>query len=303
MTTLIFSTSKDLYPELVTAAEHLGGDVVAAVLGPLASEADGIAPGASKVLTASGPGVDELESGAVASALGQLVEQTGATTVLVGGNRRGKETAPRLSARLGAAYIVTALDVTDEGNFKRKFLGGKTLATEHPETETVVATIAPHAFDPATGDSPAPEDAGISTEAGAVERVGLKQRDSSGVDIEQAEIVVAFGRGVKDEDDMQQIFDLAEAIGGEVGCTRPIAADLHWLGDDRWIGLSGKVVKPKVYLACGISGQIQHLAGCRDADTIVVINTDKSAPFFEHADYGLVGDLYKIVPELTKQLS
>ncbi|MDX1611418.1 MAG: electron transfer flavoprotein subunit alpha/FixB family protein, partial [Candidatus Thermoplasmatota archaeon] len=148
--------------------------------------------------------------------------------------------------------------------------------------------------------SPAPEDAGITIDAGGVSRVEMKQHESEGVDIEKADIVVAFGRGVKDEDDMQLVFDLAEAMGGEVGCTRPIAADLHWLGDDRWIGLSGKVVKPKLYIAAGISGQIQHLAGCRDSDTIVVINTDENAPFFEHCDYGLVGDLYDLVPALTK---
>lgn len=300
MTTLIFATEKGLFGELVAAAQVLGGDIVAAALGPVADETDGLAPGATKVLTVKGGGLDSFDAGATAAALAALVESMGASRVLVGGNRRGKEIAPRLAAKLGAAYVVTANAVNEDGTFERKYLGGRTLATEKPATEKVVATIAPHSFEPATGDSPAAEDAGISPEAALAERVSLKERETAGVNIEEADIVVAFGRGIKKKEDMDMVFDLAKALGGEVGCTRPIAADLHWLGDDRWIGLSGKVVKPKLYLAIGISGQIQHLAGCRDAGTIVVVNTDKNAPFFEHADYGVVGDLYKIVPALIK---
>ncbi len=299
MTVLIAATSKDLYPELVTAAKALGEEVVALAIGPLADQADGIAPGADRVLTIGGEDTAYMSETAT-GALAQVAEDLGASTILVGGNRRGKEIAPRLAARLEAAYVAVAIDIDDEGRFKRKYMGGQTVATEEITAETTVATIAPHAFDPASGDSPSPEDAGVSLEEGSVQRTSLEAASSEGVDIEKAEIVVAFGRGVKEEDDMELIFDLAEALGGEVGCTRPIAADLHWLGDDRWIGLSGKVVKPKVYLACGISGQIQHLAGCRDSDTIVVINTDENAPFFEHADYGIVGDLYDLVPALTK---
>lgn len=298
MTTLIFATSRSLYPELVTAAQQREGDIVAVALGSLASEAEGLAPGADRLLTASGGGLDDNLAGDVKAALADIAEDVGATAVLVGGNRRGKEIAPMLAANLGAAYISSALELPD-GSFKRKYMGGRTLATQKPTTERVVATIAPHAFDPTSGDAPSPEDAGITAQEGSVERVSLEAESTEGVDIEDADIVVAFGRGVKEEDDMQLIFDLAEALGGEVGCSRPISADLHWLGDDRWIGLSGKVVTPNVYIACGVSGQIQHLAGCRDSDTIVVINTDKNAPFFEHADYGIVGDLYDVVPALT----
>ena len=300
MTTLIFATEAVLYAELATAAGQLEGDVVAAALGELAGDAGSLAPGASKVLTATGGGLDTLDARATAAALAEIAGNVGAKTVLIGANRRGKEIAPIVAARLSAAYVAVANAVNEDGTFQRKFLGGRTLATEKPETDTVVVTIAPHVFDPSTAAAGAAEDAGITPGAGKVERVGLKARESGAVNIEEADIVVAFGRGVKSKDDMQMVFDLAEALGGEVGCTRPIAADLHWLGDDRWIGLSGKNVKPKLYIAVGASGQIQHLAGCRDAGLIVVINTDKNAPFFEHADYGVVGDLYKVLPALTK---
>lgn len=299
MTTLIFATGRSLYPELVTAAQQREGDVVAAALGPLAGEADGLAPGADRVLTASGGGLDENLAADVKEALAAIADEIGASAVLVGGNRRGKEIAPMLAANLDAAYISSALELPD-GSFKRKYMGGRTMATQKATTDRVVATIAPHAFEPTSGDSPSPEEAGITATEGSVQRVSLDAHETEGVDIEDADIVVAFGRGVKEEDDMQLIFDLAEALGGEVGCSRPISADLHWLGDDRWIGLSGKVVTPKAYIACGVSGQIQHLAGCRDSELIVVINTDKNAPFFEHADYGIVGDLYDVVPALTE---
>lgn len=302
MTVLIFATDASLYPELVTAAEKIGDEIVAAALGPLADEADDLAPGADRTLTASGGGLDEYQTAEVTNALDAIAEDVGADKVLVGGNRRGKEIGPRVAARREAPYIVTTLAI-DDGTFQRKFLGGKTLAKEKPTGDTVVATVAPHSFAPATGDAPAPEDAGLTVEKGRVERVSLEQRDEEGVDIEDADVVVAFGRGVEDEDDMQIMFDLAEALDGVVGCSRPISADLGWLGDDRWIGLSGNVVTPDLYIAAGVSGQIQHLAGCRDSETIVVINTDDNAPFYEHADFGLVGDLYDVCPALTEKLS
>jgi len=301
-TVLIFATDETLYPELVTAAKKIGDEIVAAALGPIADEAGDLAPGADRTLTASGGGLDEYQTAEVTNALDAIAEDVGADKVLVGGNRRGKEIAPRLAARRDAAYVVTALEI-DEGTFRRKFLGGKTLAKEKPTRDSVVATVAPHSFAPATGGAPAPEDAGITVEKGRVERVSLEARGDEGVDIEDADAVVAFGRGVEDEDNMELIFDLAEAMDGVVGCSRPISADLGWLGDDRWIGLSGNVVTPDLYVAAGISGQIQHLSGCRDSETIVVINTDDNAPFFEHADYGLVGDLYDVCPALIEKLS
>jgi electron transfer flavoprotein alpha subunit len=300
VTTLVFATEASLYPELVTAAnQRADGDVVALALGPLADEADDLAPGADRTLTAGGDGLDDVLVSDVKDALAEVADDVGADAVFVGGNRRGKEIAPMLAADLEVGYFASALELPD-GTFKRKYLGGRTLATEEPTTDRVVATIAPHSFDPATGDAPSPEAVDVAGGKGRVERVKLEAESDEGVDIEDAEIVVAFGRGVKEEDDMEQIFDLAEALGGEVGCSRPISADLGWLGDDRWIGLSGNVVTPRLYIACGISGQIQHLSGCRDSETIVVINTDKNAPFFEHADYGIVGDLYEVVPALTE---
>jgi electron transfer flavoprotein alpha subunit len=120
--------------------------------------------------------------------------------------------------------------------------------------------------------------------------------------LEEASTVVAAGRGIKKKDDLKLAFDLAAALGGQVGCSRPLATDLGWLTDEYWIGLSGKEVKPKLYLALGISGQIQHVTGIRNSKVIVAVNTNKDAPIFKVADYGVVQDLYKFVPAFIKEV-
>lgn len=124
---------------------------------------------------------------------------------------------------------------------------------------------------------------------------------SEGVHVEDAEIIVSCGRGLKNKTDIQLITDLAAALKGKtIGCSRPISADLKWLSEDHWIGLSGHKVKPKLYVACGISGQIQHIAGMRDSGVVVAINKDPDALIFKSADYGIVGDLYQVLPKLTE---
>ena len=123
--------------------------------------------------------------------------------------------------------------------------------------------------------------------------------EAAGV-LQDAEIIVSCGRGFKNKEDIKLIEELAEVLKGRtVGCSRPISADLKWLSEDHWIGLSGHKVKPKLYIACGISGQIQHIAGMRDSGIIVAINKDPEALIFKSADYGIVGDLYEVLPKLT----
>jgi len=131
-----------------------------------------------------------------------------------------------------------------------------------------------------------------------VKVLAAKPRAASGVNLEEAEVVVAAGRGFKTKDDLKLAFDLAEALHGQVGCSRPLATDLGWLTDEYWIGLSGKNVRPKLYLGLGVSGQIQHVTGIRNSEVIVAVNSNKDAPIFKVCDYGIVGDLYKVAPAL-----
>lgn len=130
----------------------------------------------------------------------------------------------------------------------------------------------------------------------------VKAKELSGINLEAAEIVVGVGRGFKSRDDLSLAFDLAKLLGGQVGGTRPIAADLKWLPEDAWIGISGKRISPRLYIAVGVSGAPQHMAGVTGSKVIVAINKDKAAPIFKQADYGVVADLYKFLPVLISVL-
>ncbi len=143
-----------------------------------------------------------------------------------------------------------------------------------------------------------------SAEASKVKVIGKKEDKHSDFDLGSALVVVGVGRGFKQQADIKLAEDLSKAFpGGAIGCSRPVAADLKWLGEEHWIGLSGHAIKPKAYIACGVSGQIQHIAGIRGSKLIVAINTNKDAPIFGVADYGIVGDLYQVLPKMTQLLA
>ena len=122
------------------------------------------------------------------------------------------------------------------------------------------------------------------------------------MDITEAKIVVCVGRGVEKKEDVELARELARVLGGEVGCSRPVAEELHWLPEEVYLGISGKKIKPDLYVGVGVSGQIQHVTGIRDTKVIFAINKDENAPIFDAADYGIVGDLYQVVPKLIQEL-
>ena len=291
--------------ELVAKAKELNLTPVVVHVGPGDAQPY-VKRGAARVLVVDDPKVNDMQSGPVVDALAAAVKDQNATHVFISGGRRGKEVAPRLGAKLKAAVVTLANKVADEGGklaYERMFLGGKTVAKEIPQSAVTIATFPQRLFEPL------PENAGATGEvkklnAGEIRTpkvkvVAKKPRQSSGVDIESAPIVIGAGRGFKGKDDLKMAFDLAATLGGQVGCSRPLATDLGWLTDEYWIGLSGKEVKPKLYVAAGISGQIQHTTGIRNSKLIVAINTNKDAPIFKMADYGIVGDLYTVLPALN----
>jgi electron transfer flavoprotein alpha subunit len=132
--------------------------------------------------------------------------------------------------------------------------------------------------------------------------LGRSARQRQSVDITEAKIIVCAGRGIAKQEDMTLANELAEAVGGEVGCSRPVAEELHWLPEEVYLGISGKKVKPDLYIGVGVSGQVQHVTGIRDSKIILSINQDENAPIFEAADYGIVGNLYEVVPKLIQEL-
>ena len=238
-------------------------------------------------------------------AMEKILEETNEEVVIVGSTKNGKELASRLAAKLDTGCVIDCINlyVKDEKlTTERVVYSGNAIAVERFNSKPAVVTIPPKVFDPL------PED---ESRAGEVIKkevkvdgypsriVDVKEMKTSEVNVEDAEIIVSCGRGFKKKEDIQLVEELAKVLRGTTGCSRPIAADLKWLSEDHWIGLSGHKVKPKLYIAVGISGQIQHIAGMRDSDVVVAINKDPEALIFKSADYGIVGDLYEVLPKLT----
>ncbi|HEX3012549.1 MAG TPA: electron transfer flavoprotein subunit alpha/FixB family protein, partial [Syntrophomonadaceae bacterium] len=217
--------------------------------------------------------------------------------------------AARIAARLntGLCSQCTALkydELTGCLEMERLIFGGAAVQKVICQKRPQMATIAPRVFEPACRQNnqdgeirelPAPPLAKTKV-------LDRKPKDRASGSLTGAKVIICAGRGVEKEEDLALIRNLAEAAGGEIGCTRPISEELHWLPEDTCIGLSGKQVKPDLYIGMGISGQVQHITGIRDARVIGVVNNDENAPIFDVANYGIVGDLYEVVPELTRQL-
>ena len=260
--------------------------------------------GADLILTAEAPTLASYSSDAYASVIAEAVKAKGATVLLAAATAVGKDVIPRTAARLGAGYAsdVTGLAMV-EGKLQavRPVYAGKAFATTTFATPIQVATTRPNVF-------AAAEKAG----AGKVEALPVPAGDfksmvkeilakaSGKVDLSEANIIVSGGRGMKDGSNFKLLEELADALGGVVGASRA-AVDAGWgLPHSMQVGQTGKVVSPTLYIACGISGAIQHIAGMSGSKFIVAINKDPEAPIFKLASYGIVGDLFEVVPELTK---
>ena len=308
---LVYCEKDTLANELLSGARQLElKPVFVAVLGPEAATraAAFFRFGASAAYVLDPAAQADLDAGAVASVLDGFVRESGASTVLLGSTRRGKELAGRLAQRLGAGCITDAIALRVEGDFlaaDRFALGGNTVATERVLTAIQVISVMPKVFEAVPADAQTGRVIPLPWEAPEPRVVVMERRVKStdAVNLEEAATIVGVGKGLERKEDLAIIENLARALHGEVGCTRALAADYQWLPEDRLIGLSGKKCKPRLYVAVGVSGQIQHTVGIAGARTIVAINKDKEAPIFKIADYGILGDLYDIVPELTKRLS
>jgi electron transfer flavoprotein alpha subunit len=228
---------------------------------------------------------------------------------LLAATARVKEIAARIAASLntGLCSGCTAFKLDETGKvliMERLVFGGAAVQTVSCVTRPQMATIAPRTFAPA---APVAERIGQIRELASslpslVKVMERKPKVRQSGDITGAKVLVCVGRGIEKEEDMALARDLAEVLGGELACTRPIAEELHWLPEETYIGLSGQTVKPEIYIGIGISGQIQHVTGIRDSRLICAVNRDKNADIFGVADYGIVGDLYSVLPELTRQL-
>jgi electron transfer flavoprotein alpha subunit len=305
---LVYSENDAVASELLTKGRDLGMPVAVALLGPGASSRAEArqAYGAETVFVVEDERLSSLQPDVVAGALAAVAEEAGASLLLLGSTRRGKELAGRVAQRLGCGAVTDAIGlaiVDGAVTTQRYALGGNTVACERVMTDRQVVACLPRAFEAlpsaVAGAVRVLQPTLAEARARVVER---RPKPAATADVESAEKLIAVGKGIAKREDLRIAEELASVLGAEIGCTRALAADYHWLGEDRIIGISGKIAKPKLLVSLGVSGQIQHAVGILGAKVIVAINKDKSAPIFRIADYGIVADLYEAVPRLTARL-
>ena len=310
---LVYCEQADTALELVSAARELapslGLSVSAAALGPdaTATAAALAAHGAAPVYLCGEPALEGLDTAVVAQALAYIAEQAGAAVVLLGSTRRGRELGGRLAQRLDAGCVTDAISLSvEDGHLVagRYNLGGATVQAEVITTPVQVVAVMPKIFE-AGAAAAAGADAVVEVSPGlgepGVKVVDRRPKEGQAVDLAAAARIVGVGRGLAKRDDLPLGEGLAAALGAELACTKSLA-DFGWMADDRIVGLSGAKTAPEMYLAVGISGQVQHTVGIAQARIIAVVNQDKDAPIFGLADYGVVGDLYQLVPALVERL-
>jgi electron transfer flavoprotein alpha subunit len=299
--------------ETVAAAQSAGGPVTIAVLGsgidPVAAEMSGAE--AAEVLALDHAALGEYTADGYVQALSAVIAQEAPERVFLPHTYQTRDFAPALAARIGRALVtdVTALSKQDGGMvYTRPVFQGKLnadVAASGPAPHLVTFQIGAFRADAAArgGSAAAVRKVSVTIDPGAIRQrpePPFKEARQA-VDLSQAERIVAVGRGIKGQEHLKLVEQLAQAMGAEIAASRPIC-DAGWLPMDRQIGSSGQTVAPKLYVALGISGAIQHLVGMKGARTIVAINKDAEAPIFEIADYGIVGDLFDVVPAMIAEL-
>lgn len=285
-----------------------GGNVIGVLMGKGAADAapELIQYGADKVFTADSPGLSQYTADGYAAVLGDLIENEKPDAVIFGHTSMGKDLSPKLAARFETGLISDSTDVSVTGDnivFTRPIYSGKAFEQVISTDPFILATIRPNNIQALEKDANRTGDieelaappADLRT---VIEEVVKKTAD--GVDLSEAKIIVAGGRGVKSKDGFEPLKELADVLGAAVGASRG-ACDADYCDYSLQIGQTGKVVTPDLYIACGISGAIQHLAGMSNSKVIVAINKDPEAEIFKIADYGIVGDLFEVVPLLTQE--
>ncbi|MFC5696309.1 electron transfer flavoprotein subunit alpha/FixB family protein [Pseudomonas sp. GCM10022186] len=288
----------------VTAAQKIGGDIHVLVAGQgvgAAAEAAAKIAGVSKVLVADNAAYAHQLPENVAPLIAELGK--GYSHVLAAATTNGKNYLPRVAALLDVDQISEIIAVESADTFKRPIYAGNAIATVQSSAAVKVITVRTTGFDAAAaeGGAAAVEAVATVSDAGKSAFVGEELAKSDRPELTAAKIVVSGGRGMQNGENFKHLYALADKLGAAVGASRA-AVDAGFVPNDMQVGQTGKIVAPQLYIAVGISGAIQHLAGMKDSKVIVAINKDEEAPIFQVADYGLVADLFEAVPELEKLL-
>jgi len=301
--------------QAVTPAKELaaktGGKVVACLVGDKLDAALAAVDktGVDRIVSVSDPRLAMYSALRYRAALAAVVAKVQPRVLLLPATFMGRDLAPRVAACVKAALATDVVELTIAADgtldIRRPVYNGKAFCHVHfPKDRLAIASVRPNAFAAATAAGGAAREALAFTPATGDDRIDVKEIAKAGgavKDVTEADIIVSGGRALKNEDNFKILFELAKELDAAVGASRA-ACDAGYQPHSRQVGLTGKTVTPRLYIACGISGAIQHLAGMRGSKVIVAINTDKEAPIFKLADYGIVGDLFKVLPALTAEV-
>ena len=301
-------TLRDVSYEMITAGRELADQLetdlhLAVINGDVETFAEDLnRPGVDVIHTVDAG--EEFNHDAYTQSLRQMCDQLSPTALLMPNSVNGLDYAPAVAGGLELPLVTDVVGFDAEGGLEvtREQYGGKVETTYAVDHETYALTIRPAEWPQCEGQGEATIetfDPEIDEEAIRSTVNGFEEVGAGDVDISEADILVSVGRGIEDEDNLPLVEALADALGATLSSSRPIV-DNGWLPKNRQVGQSGKVVTPDVYIAIGISGAVQHVAGMKGADTIIAINTDPSAPVYDLADYGIVDDLFEVVPELIE---
>ena len=292
-------------------AEKTGADLTAVLLGNgIENQAKTLSEYAKKVLVVQDPKLENFNSEAYQKALCNLIKERNPILTMIGHTSFGVDLAPSLAVSMNLPLATDCIDLRYEDEIlhvTRQMYGGKVnVNATLQKAKGYVVTIRQAIF-PAEKGSPVNGE--IVKVPSTLSQEEIKKRfieyvlpKPGGIDITAADALIGIGRGIKEAEDIPPIEELAKILGGALACSRPIV-DKGWLPDDRQVGSSGKTVKPKIYIAFGISGAFQHVLGMKNSELIIAVNKDANAPIFSVADYGIVEDLFKIIPPLTTKLS
>lgn len=284
-------------------AEQTGTTAEGVLLGSVTEDVAALGKyGVKKIHHVNNPAFDHLDAQVFTKAIAEIAQSTGAKVIVFSNNLGGKSIAPRLSARLKAGLVAGAIALPNTSNgfvVRKNVFSGKAFANVSIDTDVKIISLNPNSYAIAeTGGTAEVVNASISVDAPKT-KVTATNKVTGEVPLSEAELVISGGRGLKGPENWGMIEELAKLLGAATACSRAVA-DAHWRPHHEHVGQTGLAIAPNLYMAIGISGAIQHLAGVNRSKVIVVINKDPEAPFFKAADYGIVGDAFDVVPKMIQ---
>ena len=302
----LFSENANNLRDLLAAGFELGDRVSAVLIGNQEQAAEAVSAGADTVYLLEEKKDRILED--YFPSLQKLIRQEQPQALLLKTSKKTRLLAGRLAAVFQTSVLTDVSRLWLAGDAilgEHMVYGGAAMRVDKSKGALCIALIGEGVFEPAAADRGSRGEvvpAEFIPPARRATLVDTRQKTEESVDLAAAKRVVGIGRGLAKQEDLQLIEDLAQALGAEVGCSRPISEGLDWMAKQRYIGVSGAMLKPDVYVAVGVSGQVQHMVGVYKSKTIIAVNKDKNAPIFKQADYGIVGDLYVVLPRLIAEL-